>query len=854
MSMALVCPNPRERLGLVTKEPTGVGSRTHYNVGFPGYRDQLRMTDNLRDPFHSGPETGGRDPQDAERRGELQEHRVHLPDLDFGVGAKWNCTGQISSWSSYDSTSQSFPSTSAAGWVVSPLGSNNSPFPSDGSFSDHLSSGLSNTSFPGALPASLQVQSGGSAGGFFSGSTQAASCNGNQLYQNPPSLMNAAPRDSWGKIEDAPSPHHQLSCQYDMEQHGNYGYGVQPAREAVKDHFSGMDEDSVAAWVDGMIMEMMEAMPGVPIEQILTNLSEVLAPSNSQLERIIGSRVQSLYGGAGLRVQTFLHTGPSRFGKRTREGQIGWRNAKSSQNEARAYQDTPSHHHVRPDNFMEQNAVASLARDELHYPRPQKRTIDNLQLSLEPADERSLRHLHTAQQPMPEDQYSHQVLRSRDQTTKPVQHQHYFQPHLQHQQQKSGEIQNDFSPPSNAAQYPILNTRGFNDAVSLPQNVPQSTPRNAQPEPPNATDEEGLQLLALLLQCAEAVSSDDFDQANSILPQLSELATPYGTSVQRVVAYFAEGMASRLVTYCLGICPPLSSKQLVSNQSFLSAMQVFNEICPFVKFSHFTANQAIFDAFEGMFNVHVIDIDIMNGLQWPPLFQLLASRPGGPPHVHITGLGTSIETLEATGKRLTDFAASFNISFEFTAVADKIGNVDLSTLKVEFSDAVAVHWMHHSLYDVTGSDLNTLNLIEKLNPKVITLVEQDLRHGGTFLSRFVEALHYYSALFDSLGASYKADSPERHMVEQQLLSCEIKNILAFGGPARTGEAKFDQWRDELGKRFKPVSLSGKAAHQAALLLQGLFPCEGYTLLEHRGTLKLGWKDLYLFTASAWTNE
>jgi hypothetical protein len=416
----------------------------------------------------------------------------------------------------------------------------------------------------------------------------------------------------------------------------------------------------------------------------------------------------------------------------------------------------------------------------------------------------------------------------------------------------------------------------------------------------NAYDEKGFELLALLLQCAEAMSAENVDEANSILPQLNALATPYGSSVQRVVAYFAEGMASRLITSFLGISSSSSSwsswspvpllhlppgmimQSLKGNEKkIMSAVQVFNEICPFVKFSHFTANQAIVDAFEGMRDVHIIDIDIMQGLQWPALFHILAARPGGPPQViRITGLGTSIESLQATGKRLSDFAQTLGLRFEYIAVADRIGNVDPSALQVRNGDALAVHWMQHSLYDVTGDDPQTLNLLKRLSPNVITMVEQDLlvHHDGSFINRFVDALHYYSALFDSLGASYGDESPERHVVEQQLFSCEIKNILAVGagtslaaaaaaalssrGCSGTPAAATDhgvrphvkfvrQWKDELSQAgFKRVSLSHKAATQAALLL-GMFR-DGYTLLEQIGTLKLGWKDLCLLTASAWS--
>lgn len=144
--------------------------------------------------------------------------------------------------------------------------------------------------------------------------------------------------------------------------------------------------------------------------------------------------------------------------------------------------------------------------------------------------------------------------------------------------------------------------------------------------------------------------------------------------------------------------------------------------------------------------------------------------------------------------------------------------------------------------------------ITRLAPKVVTVVEQDLSHAGSFLGRFVEAIHYYSALFDSLGASYGEESEVRHVVEQQLLSREIRNVLAVGGPSRNGGrevVKFNNWREKLQQSgFRGISLAGNAAAQATLLL-GMFPSDGYTLVEDNGTLKLGWKDLCLLTASAW---
>ncbi|KAI4308642.1 hypothetical protein L6164_031698 [Bauhinia variegata] len=373
-------------------------------------------------------------------------------------------------------------------------------------------------------------------------------------------------------------------------------------------------------------------------------------------------------------------------------------------------------------------------------------------------------------------------------------------------------------------------------------------------EPVFEGESTGLRLLGLLLQCAECVAMDNLDEASDLLPEIAELSSPFGSSPERVGAYFAHALQARVVSSCLGSYSPLTTKSLrmIQSQRIFNAFQCYNSVSPLVKFSHFTANQAIFQALDGEDRVHIIDLDIMQGLQWPGLFHILASRSKKIRSMRITGFGSSSELLESTGRRLADFASSLGMPFEFHPLEGKIGNVtDLSQLGVRPNEAIVVHWMHHCLYDITGSDLGTLRLLTLLRPKLITTVEQDLSHAGTFLARFVEALHYYSALFDALGDGLDTTSLERHTVEQQLFGCEIRNIVAVGGPKRTGEVKVERWGDELkGVGFRPVSLRGNPAAQASLLL-GMFPWRGYTLVEENGCLKLGWKDLSLLTASAW---
>ncbi|XP_057798136.1 protein SCARECROW-like [Salvia miltiorrhiza] len=366
-------------------------------------------------------------------------------------------------------------------------------------------------------------------------------------------------------------------------------------------------------------------------------------------------------------------------------------------------------------------------------------------------------------------------------------------------------------------------------------------------------DEVAMSLLTLLFECAVAISLDNLGEAHRMLLELSQTASPYGaSSAERVVAYFAKAMSSRVVNSWIGVCAPIH----VDFKAVHAAFHVYNNVSPFVKFAHFTSNQAILEACSRHSRLHIVDLDIMQGLQWPALFHILATRAEGAPYVRMTGLGSSMELLLETGKQLSSFARRLGMQFEFHAVEKKFGDVaDVSALGIRRGDTLAVHWLQHSLYDATGPDWKTMRLLQGLRPRVVTLVEQEIAHGGSFLDRFVASLHYYSTMFDSLGAFLAGEDAGRHRVEQWVLHREINNVLAVGGPARSGEDKFRNWRSELaGSGFVQMGMSGNAMAQAQLILNMFPAARGYRLVQgDHGTLSLGWKDTSLYTASAWTS-
>ena len=120
-------------------------------------------------------------------------------------------------------------------------------------------------------------------------------------------------------------------------------------------------------------------------------------------------------------------------------------------------------------------------------------------------------------------------------------------------------------------------------------------------------DDDGLHFLTLLMECAVAISVDNLNEAQRMLLELNQVVSPYKPScAERIVAYFAKAMASRVMNSWLGVFPPL-----IDHKTIHSSFQIFNNISPFIKFAHFTSNQAILEAVHYCDNIHIIDLDIM---------------------------------------------------------------------------------------------------------------------------------------------------------------------------------------------------------------------------------------------------
>ncbi|XP_059281813.1 GRAS family protein RAM1-like [Lycium ferocissimum] len=389
-------------------------------------------------------------------------------------------------------------------------------------------------------------------------------------------------------------------------------------------------------------------------------------------------------------------------------------------------------------------------------------------------------------------------------------------------------------------------------------------------------DGKGLHLIHSLLISATSIDENSMDLAVENLHELYQNVSLVGDSVQRVAAYFADGLIARLLTrkspfYDMIMKPPTQEEEFL-------AFTEFYKVSPFYQFAHFTANQAILEAFEKELEynngfLHVIDFDISYGFQWPSLIQSLSENATTCNRISlkITGYGKTIDELRETETRLVSFTKGFrNLSFEFHGV---LSGSKLSNLTKRKNETLAVNSIFHLNSLSTYSKISeTLKEVHDLCPSIVTIVEQEgCKSPQNFLPRFMESLHYFAAMFDSLDDCLPIDSIQRLSIEKNHLGKEIKNVLNYdhkGGNSNIySSSRYEQmetWKGRMESHgFLGIPLSCKNIMQAKLLLKirshSNSPIQldggngGFRVFEigDPRAITLAWQDRSIVTASAW---
>ena len=376
---------------------------------------------------------------------------------------------------------------------------------------------------------------------------------------------------------------------------------------------------------------------------------------------------------------------------------------------------------------------------------------------------------------------------------------------------------------------------------------------------------DAIDLRSLLMNCAQAVATDDHRTAQEILKQIRVHASPLGDGAQRLAVCFADGLQARLS----GNGPELCLSRLVKKRSaasILKAYHLYLAACPFKKISHFASNQTILDAAQGFSSLHIVDFGILFGFQWPCLIQRLSMRHGGPPKLKITGIEIPQpgfrpnELVTETGRRLKGYADMFNVPFEYRAVSTKFEDFNFDDLDIaEPGELLVVNCLYRfrNLVDETVLEGNprdqVLRKIRKMNPDLfIHGVVNGFYGAPFFLTRFREALFHFSALFDMLEATVPREHPERMLIEREIFGREAINVVACEGLERVERPEsYRQWQGRNARAgFTQVRLDAGMVRNAKDKVRSCYNKE-FLIDEDGGWLFQGWKGRIIHAISAW---
>ncbi|KAK8551679.1 hypothetical protein V6N13_120126 [Hibiscus sabdariffa] len=372
-----------------------------------------------------------------------------------------------------------------------------------------------------------------------------------------------------------------------------------------------------------------------------------------------------------------------------------------------------------------------------------------------------------------------------------------------------------------------------------------------------------LDLKQILVACGQALNDGDMLTVAGLMHVLEKMVSVSGEPIQRLGAYVLEGLRARLESSGSNIYKALKCEEPTSSE-LMSYMHILFRICPYWKFAYTSGNAVIKEVMEYEQKIHIIDFQIAQGTQWMFLIAALAKRPGGPPSIRVTGIDDSQSNhargggLDIVGQRLSEFARSYNVPFEFHDAAMSGCEIQPEHLKVQPGEALAVNFPYvlHHMPDESVSICNhrdrLLRLVKSLSPKVVTLAEQESNtNTSPFFSRYLETLDYYSAMFESIDIACPRDDKQRINAEQHCMARDIVNMIACEGPERVERHELlGKWRS----RFTMAGFSQYPSSSSVIMAVRDMLKEyhnNYRVEEMDGALYLGWVNRAMSTCSAW---
>jgi GRAS domain family len=374
-------------------------------------------------------------------------------------------------------------------------------------------------------------------------------------------------------------------------------------------------------------------------------------------------------------------------------------------------------------------------------------------------------------------------------------------------------------------------------------------------------------LRTLLINCAQAISSDDWRQARELLKKVREHVSSNGDGCQRLASCLADGLEARLAGTGSQVYRRLMARRTTATD-YLKAYRLYLTACPFKRATYFFSTKTILNSTKRALKIHIIDFGIYFGFQWPSLIEHLAKRPGPTPRLRITGIEVPkpgfrpTEQVEETGRRLKEYANSFKVPFEYSGIASKWDTIRVEDLKIRQDEVVIVNCLYRfrNLVDesvtMDSPRDQVLKIIRQINPRVFIHAIINGSYGAPFfVTRFREALFHYSSLFDMLDTTVPKDNEQRELIERGMFGRDMINVIACEGSERIERPEtYRQWQiRNLRAGFEQLPLDPEIFNIIKKRVKELHH-KDFVIDEDSKWLLQGWKGRIVYAMSTWRSN
>ncbi|PHT47261.1 Nodulation-signaling pathway 1 protein [Capsicum baccatum] len=310
----------------------------------------------------------------------------------------------------------------------------------------------------------------------------------------------------------------------------------------------------------------------------------------------------------------------------------------------------------------------------------------------------------------------------------------------------------------------------------------------------NSSNKEGRWAEHLLNPCAAAITVGNMNHVQHLLYVLHELASFTGDANYRLAAH-----GLRALTHHLSSPGSLSASAGVTNfasanhKFFRDSLINFNDISPWFRIPNNIANSSVLQIIgeqDQLKKLHILDIGVSHGVQWPTLLEELTRGSGGPPPlVRLTVITPTIDNGELRGtpfvigppgydfsSQLLSFAKAININLQI----NRLDNFPLHNLNSQVinssSDETLVVCAQFRLHNLNHANpderTELLKILKSLDPKGLVLSENNTECScnscGDFATTFSRRVEYLWRFLDSTSVAYKGrESEERRMMEEE---------------------------------------------------------------------------------------